>query len=223
MRTPETLDQLIHRLAADLVDYQDADYAERFRRKIEEVARRRAARRPRFDRTSTFAAARHLHKLMAYKDEYEVARLALLPESQAQYQTVGGPDTKVTYHLHPPMLRSFGLDHKLKFRRTGDPSFKALRSMKRVRGTLADPFRWAEVRRLERAMIPEYEKALDTLTKGLRPENLDDAVAIATLPDQVRGYEHIKLERAKKYRTELAARLRSFMSLLSRRDRRLSA
>ena len=68
------------------------------------------------------------------------------------------------------MLRSLGLDHKIKFRRTGDPSFKALRSMKRVRGTLADPFRWAEVRRLERAMIPEYEKALDTLTKGLRPE-----------------------------------------------------
>ena len=211
MRTPETLDQLIHRLATDLVDYQDADYAERFRRKIEEV-RGVEQRVVPGSQELTFAAARHLHKLMAYKDEYEVARLALLPESQAQYQTVGGPDTKVTYHLHPPMLRSFGLDHKLKFRRTGDPSFKALRSMKRVRGTLADPFRWAEVRRLERAMIPEYEKALDTLTKGLRPENLDDAVAIATLPDQVRGYEHIKLERAKKYRTELAESLRSFMS-----------
>ena len=76
------------------------------------------------------------------------------------------PDTKVTYHLHPPMLRSLGLDRKLKFRRTGEPSFNALRSMKRLRGTLADPFRWAEVRTLERAMIPEYEKALDTLTDG---------------------------------------------------------
>ena len=61
------------------------------------------------------------------------------------------------------MLRSLGLDHKLKFRRTGEPAFKALRAMKRLRGTLADPFRWAEVRRLERAMIPEYEKALDML------------------------------------------------------------
>ena len=108
------------------------------------------------------------------------------------------------------MLRSLGLDHKIKFRRTGDPAFKALRSMKRLRGTLADPFRWAEVRRLERAMIPEYEKALDTLTERLQPDNLDEAVAIATLPDQVRGYEHIKLDRAKKYRTELAERLKKY-------------
>jgi len=148
--------------------------------------------------------------LMAYKDEYEVARLALLPESQAQYQSIGGPDTKVTYHLHPPMLRSLGLEHKIKFRRTGEPSFKTLRSMKRLRGTLADPFRWAEVRRTERAMIPEYEKALDALTENLREENVDEAVAIATLPDQVRGYEHIKLDRAKKYRSELADRLKKY-------------
>ncbi|HZB40384.1 MAG TPA: DUF6537 domain-containing protein, partial [Ilumatobacter sp.] len=209
VRTPETLDQLIRRLEADLVDYQDADYADRFRRKIESVRNVEERVAP-GSQALTFAAARHLHKLMAYKDEYEVARLALLPESQAQYAAVGGPDTKVTYHLHPPMLRSLGLDHKLKFRRTGDPAFKALRSMKRVRGTLADPFRWAEVRRLERAMIPEYEKALDTLTKGLREDKLDEAVAIATLPDQVRGYEHIKLERAKRYRAELADRLDTY-------------
>jgi indolepyruvate ferredoxin oxidoreductase len=209
VRTPETLDQLIRRLEADLVDYQDAAYAERFRRKLEEVRGVEQRVAPGSD-ALTSAAARHLHKLMAYKDEYEVARLALLPESQARYQAVGGADTKVTYHLHPPMLRSFGLDHKLKFRRTGEPSFKALRSMKRVRGTLADPFRWAEVRRLERAMIPEYEKALDALTDGLRPDNIDEAVAIATLPDQVRGYEHIKLERAKRYRGELAERLAQY-------------
>ena len=85
-----------------------------------------------------------------------------------------------------------------------------LRPMKRLRGTLADPFRWAEVRKLERAMIPEFEDALDTLVKGLTPQNLDDAVAIASLPDQVRGYEHIKLERAKKYRTEQAERLKKY-------------
>jgi indolepyruvate ferredoxin oxidoreductase len=209
VRTPETLDQLVHRLEADLVDYQDADYADRFRRTVEKV-RAAEERVVPGSQALTFAAARHLHKLMAYKDEYEVARLALLPESQAQYQAVGGSDTKVTYHLHPPMLRSLGLDRKLKFRRTGEPSFKILRSMKRLRGTLADPFRWAEVRRLERKMIPEYEAALDALIDGLRPENLDEAVEIATLPDQVRGYEHIKLERAKRYRTELADRLKKY-------------
>jgi indolepyruvate ferredoxin oxidoreductase len=116
----------------------------------------------------------------------------------------------VTYHLHPPMLRSLGLDHKIKFRRSGEPAFKTLRSMKRLRGTLADPFRWAEVRRTERAMIPEYEKALDTLMEGLTGDNIDAAVTIATLPDQVRGYEHIKLDRAKKYRAELAERLKQY-------------
>ncbi len=208
-RTPETLDQLIARLEADLVDYQDADYAARFRRKVEDV-RAAEQRAVPGSQALTFAATRHLHKLMAYKDEYEVARLALLPESQAQYQSVGGADTKVTYHLHPPMLRSLGLDHKMKFGRTGEPAFKTLRSMKRLRGTLADPFRWAEVRRTERAMIPEYEQALDTLTERLRPENVDEAVAIATLPDQVRGYEHIKLDRAKKYRAELSDRLKTY-------------
>jgi indolepyruvate ferredoxin oxidoreductase len=82
--------------------------------------------------------------------------------------------------------------------------------MKRLRGTLADPFRWAEVRKLERAMIPEFEQALDTLMSGLDADNLDDAVEIATLPDQVRGYEHIKLERAKQYRAELADRLKRY-------------
>ena len=89
VRTPETLDQLIHRLEADLVDYQDADYADRFRRKIEEVRGVEQRVAP-GSQALTFAAARHLHKLMAYKDEYEVARLALLPESQAQYEAVGG-------------------------------------------------------------------------------------------------------------------------------------
>jgi indolepyruvate ferredoxin oxidoreductase len=84
--------------------------------------------------------------------------------------------------------------------------------LKRVRGTLADPFRWAEVRKLERSMVAEYERAVDTLAKKLTAANLDEAVAIAALPDQVRGYEDIKLRRAKAYRAELADRLSRFTS-----------
>jgi indolepyruvate ferredoxin oxidoreductase len=207
---PETTDELISRLAADLMDYQDDAYAARF---LAAVAKVRTAERgvDPDGAALTEVAARHLHKLMAYKDEYEVARLALLPESQARYRAVGGDATKVTYHLHPPMLRSLGLDHKLEFRRTGEPSFKALRAMKRLRGTLADPFRWAEVRKLERAMIPEFERALETLTERLSAANLAEAAAIASLPDQVRGYEHIKLDRAARYRVELAQRLAEFV------------
>lgn len=207
--TVETLDELIARLAADLSDYQDDAYANRFLARVAAV--RDAERRVSSESTAlTAAAARHLHKLMAYKDEYEVARLALLPESQRQYESVGGAGTSVTYHLHPPMLRSIGVDRKLAFRRTGAPSFRALRAMKRVRGTKADPFGYAEVRRVERAMIPEFEQALATITSTLSAANLDEAVAIASLPDQVRGYEHIKMRRAEAYRAELARRLREF-------------
>ena len=209
--TIETLDQLIERLASDLADYQNDEYADRFR---ECVARARAAEQ-RVDPESarfTEAAARHLHKLMAYKDEYEVARLALLDESQARYRAVGGPDTDVTYHLHPPALRALGVQRKLGFKRAAAPSFEALRSMKRLRGTMADPFRWAEVRKVERAMIPEYEAALDTLIDRLTADRLDEAAAIASLPDSVRGYEDLKLERATAYRAELTRRLSRFAS-----------
>jgi indolepyruvate ferredoxin oxidoreductase len=206
---PESLDALIERLADDLAGYQDRAYADRFRQRV--AAARSCEQRVAPDATDfTTAVARHLHKLMAYKDEYEVARLALLPESQARYRAVGGDGTKITYHLHPPMLRAIGLDRKIKFRRAGAPSFAALRAMKRLRGTFADPFGHAELRKIERAMIGEYEQALDALTSGLTAVNHAEAVAIASLPDQVRGYEHLKLERAARYRAELADRLSRF-------------
>jgi indolepyruvate ferredoxin oxidoreductase len=202
----ESLDQLVDRLAADLTDYQDAAYARRFLDRVERVRRAEQAATPGSERL-TAAVARNLHKLMAYKDEYEVARLALLDESQERYRAVGGPRTKVTYHLHPPALRSIGLDRKLEFGRTGEPSFRALRAMKRLRGTRLDPFGYAKVRRVERAMVSEYERAVDTLVARLTADRLPEAVAIAELPDQVRGYEHIKLERAVTYRRELAQHL----------------
>jgi indolepyruvate ferredoxin oxidoreductase len=199
-------DELIERLAADLEGYQSAAYARRFRRLVE-IAR--AAER-RVDPSSvrfTEAVAFHGHKLMAYKDEYEVARLLLMPEARAAYEAVGGAGTKVTWRLHPPMLRAMGMQHKMRFGPKTAPIFKALAKGKRLRGTLADPFRWAEVRKIEREMIPEYEQAVTRLAERLTAGNLDEAVAIASLPDQVRGYEGIKLPRAKAYRRELAERL----------------
>jgi indolepyruvate ferredoxin oxidoreductase len=206
---PETTDELIERLAADLTDYQSARYARRFR---DLVAVAREAER-RVDPSSTAfteAVARHGHKLMAYKDEYEVARLLLLPSSQAAYEAVGGSGTTVTWRLHPPMLRALGLKHKLRLGPRTRPLLAALARGKRLRGTPADPFRWAEVRKVERAMIPEYEQAVRELAGRLSADNLAEAVAIASLPDQVRGYEHLKLTRASRYREELRARLAAF-------------
>jgi len=206
---PETTDELVERLAADLADYQSPRYARRFR---DLVAVAREAER-RVDPSSTAfteAVARYGHKLMAYKDEYEVARLLLLPESQAAYEAVGGPGTTVTWRLHPPMLRALGLKHKIKLGPWARPVLATLARAKRLRGTPADPFRWAEVRRVERAMIPEYEDAVRRLAARLRADNLAEAVEIASLPDQVRGYEHLKLERATRYRQQLRDRLAAF-------------
>ncbi|MET0146073.1 MAG: indolepyruvate ferredoxin oxidoreductase family protein [Ilumatobacteraceae bacterium] len=206
---PETTDELIDRLAADLVGFQSEKWSRRF---IDLVATARAAER-RIDPASTAfteAVARYGYKLMAYKDEYEVARLLLAPEAGEAYAAVGGPSTTVTWRLHPPMLRAMGMKEKMKLGPRTKPLLAALARSKRLRGTLADPFRWAEVRRLERAMIPEYERAVGNLAARLGPDNLAEAVAIASLPDQVRGYEHLKLERATRYRDELHARVAAF-------------
>ena len=203
---PETVDQLIERLAADLVDYQSAALADRFRAVVAD-ARRAEHRVDPHSTGFTDAVARHLHKLMAYKDEYEVARLLLDDDARSAYRAVGGPDTTITYHLHPPMLRAIGFDRKLELRRSAPPTLRLLRAAKGLRGTMLDPFRWAEVRRVERAMIPEYVDAVERLGRTLTLDRLDEAVEIAALPDQVRGYEHLKLRRAAAYRSELRRRL----------------
>jgi indolepyruvate ferredoxin oxidoreductase len=203
---PETIDELVERLAADLVDYQSGDLAERFRTVVDRARRAEQRVDPGSTRFAT-AVACHLHKLMAYKDEYEVARLLLDDEAQAAYRAVGGPDTTVTYHLHPPMLRSLGMERKLELRRSAVPTMRALRAARGLRGTMFDPFRWAKVRRVERAMIPEYIDAVERLGRTLTFDRLDDAVEIASLPDQVRGYEDLKLRRAAAYRAELHRRL----------------
>ncbi|HYN32495.1 MAG TPA: indolepyruvate ferredoxin oxidoreductase family protein [Ilumatobacteraceae bacterium] len=199
----ETVDELIDRLASDLVGYQSAAYSHRFRAVVANA--RREEQRVATDSTRfTESVARNLYKLMAYKDEYEVARLLLDDQARAGYEAVGGHATTITYHLHPPMLRAMGIDRKLKLQRSAVPTLRVLRAAKRLRGTLADPFRWAEVRRVERSMIPEYIDAVDRLVLRLNPDTIDDAVEIASLPDQVRGYEDLKLRRAAAYRAELA-------------------
>ena len=184
---------LVTRLATDLHRYQNAAYAARFMAVVERV---QAAGHPELTET----VARSLHKLMAYKDEYEVARLILETAPKG-----------ATFLLHPPILRSMGMKEKLELGSWSRPAFRLLRAMRRIRGTAIDVFGWAHVRRVEREMIPEYIEAVDSVLAHLRDENVTEAVAIAQLPDRVRGYEHLKLERAEAYRDELAARVRSFI------------
>ena len=193
---------LRQRLHDDLVDYMSAAYAARFDRLVDVAA---AAGNDRF----TEAVMRHAHKLMAYKDEYEVARLFLLPESRERARRVGGRRTQITFHLHPPVLRALGMQRKLKIRTGGRAMFWVLRSMRRLRSTPFDVFGHTELRRVERAMVDEYETAIASLSTLLRddPSFADEALAIAELPDRVRGYEHLKMQRAEAYRAELARRM----------------
>ena len=106
------------------------------------------------------AVARHLYKLMAYKDEYEVARLhlAALPA-----------EGKFWFHLHPPMLRALGMKRKIKLGRWFVPFFRMLRSMRRLRGRAIDPFGYAKVRRIERELIGEYRDSCRARSTRWRP------------------------------------------------------
>ena len=196
-------------LAADLVGFQDEDYAATFLDAVSDAAS--AERAVAADSTRlTEAVARGLHKLMAYKDEYEVARLMLLPEAQATVDAVGGPGATFAWQLHPPMLRALGMDRKLSLGRRARPAIRALRRAKRLRGSRLDPFGRTEIRRLERALPGEYLEAMQAVYEGLTADRLDEAVAIAELPDRVRGYEDLKLRRIGEYRRELSDRLAAF-------------
>jgi indolepyruvate ferredoxin oxidoreductase len=193
---------LVDRLAADLADYQSARYARRYRDVVERAAV--------VDDAFTRAVAVNLHRLMAYKDEYEVARLLLLPSSRAAAEAVGGPGARVRWNLHPPVLRALGVQRKIRLGGSAVPVFVALRAARRLRGTPLDVFGLTRLRRLERSLVGEYVAAVDRLVASHDPQDADrcaEAAAIASLPDRVRGYEHLKLERIAAYREELATRL----------------
>jgi indolepyruvate ferredoxin oxidoreductase len=179
-------------LAAELERYQSARLAARFNELIDET--RAAEARAGGDGTLTAAVASGYHKLLAYKDEYEVARL-LLDHPPA--------DGKITWLLHPPVLRSLGLRRKLRLGPWATPVLKGLRAARRLRGTPVDPFGRTELRRIERRLPVEYADAIRTLLPRLDATTLPRAIEIARLPDMVRGYEDVKLTSIAAYRREL--------------------
>jgi indolepyruvate ferredoxin oxidoreductase len=186
------LRRLVETRVPELVAYQDDAYAERY---AEIVRRANVAEQERTPGHSelTEAVARQLFKLMAYKDEYEVARLHLDSVEQARMEAEFGEGAKIYFMLHPPLLRAMGLDRKLKLGSWFVPAFRRLYAMRRLRGTRWDPFGKAEVRRVERALVGEYEAMIGEALSLLTPETHDTAVELLELPDLIRGYEEIKL------------------------------
>jgi indolepyruvate ferredoxin oxidoreductase len=196
------LRRLLEVRVPELIDYQDERYAREY---VDFVARVRAAEQaavPDETRLSE-AVARHLFKLMAYKDEYEVARLHLKADLARTLAREFPGGVRVQYNLHPPLLRALGLTRKLKFGTWFDGAFRALAGMKRLRGTALDPFGRAAVRKVERALPGEYRAMIERVLSGLSRDTHDRAVRAARLPDVVRGYEDIKLRNVEKYREEV--------------------
>jgi indolepyruvate ferredoxin oxidoreductase len=162
----------------------------------------------------TEAVAKYLYKLMAYKDEYEVARLYSDGDFQRKLADTFEGDYRLTFHLAPPIMNS-GLDalgrpKKSSFGPWMLKAFKLLARFKVLRGTALDPFgRFAE-RREERALIDDYRALVEELLVGLKPDNHTIAVACASLPDQVRGYGPVKAESMRQYYDLRAAQLHRF-------------
>ncbi len=199
----EELETLLAMLAADLTAWQSPRTAAMFLERVAAVAEREREVRPDSTRlTATFA--RGLHKLTAYKDEYEVARLMLDPDGmRAARELAEATGGRVSWNLHPPLLRSMGRTSKMAFGPRTVPMFGALAKMKWLRGHWFDPFGHSEVRRTERALPGEYVAAMSVVLEDLDDGNFERAVEVAGLPDLVRGYEDVKMRTVAEFRQRL--------------------
>ncbi|MEU9319960.1 indolepyruvate ferredoxin oxidoreductase family protein [Streptomyces sp. NPDC048295] len=201
---PESeLARLIEVRVPDLIGYQNTAYAQRYARLVERVRRTEAERVPGSTALAE-AVARYLYKLMAYKDEYEVARLSLDPAVEHAVRARFGDGARMSYRLHPPVLRALGMNRKIVLGPWFKPAFRILAALRRVRGTRLDLFGAGEVRRTERALVVEYEAMITQACLALSPDNHALTVELAELPDIVRGYEDIKMAAVARYRAEAA-------------------
>ncbi|MGZ0229392.1 MAG: indolepyruvate ferredoxin oxidoreductase family protein [Acidimicrobiales bacterium] len=184
----------------DLIDYQNQGYSRSY---VEFVQMVRVAEASVGDDTRlTEAVARYLYKLMAYKDEYEVARLYRSEQFAAAVSEQFGSGAKITYKLHPPAMRRMGRDKKIGLRRTGSAAFAILARLKGVRGKATDVFGRTKHRQLERDLIDEYKSMVRGSLDDLSVDTYDRAVIIAELPDIIRGYESLKETNVAKFRAE---------------------
>ena len=211
-RTP-TLDDLVARRAAYLTDYQDAAYAGRYRALVEQV---RAAEARLSSTRLAETVARNYFKLLAVKDEYEVARLHADPAFQAKIAAIFEGDYRLNFHLAPPLLAktdpATGLTRKRAYGPWMLTAFGWLAKLKFLRGGALDVFGKSAERRLERTLIAEYERDIAAALDCLNASNLEAAAELAGLPEHIRGFGHIKLrsiETARQKRAVLLAALPS--------------
>jgi indolepyruvate ferredoxin oxidoreductase len=213
-----TLEQRMTRRRAFLTDYQNAAYAERYTALVEKVRKAEAMSAP-GSTALTEAVARYAFKLMAYKDEYEVARLYSQPGFWEEVNRTFAGDFKVHFNLAPPLLAKKDANGHLTKSEYGPwirHAFRALRHFKFLRGTALDPFGRTEERRMERQLIEAYFARVDELLSELDAGRLALAVEIASIPEHIRGYGHVKerhLAEAQRREDELLAAWRNPQAL----------
>jgi indolepyruvate ferredoxin oxidoreductase len=205
------LEELVERRTKFLVEYQNAAYADKYKTLVERV--RKAEQEKTGSSKLAEAVARSYHKLLAYKDEYEVARLHANGNFEKKIEGMFEGDYKTYFYLAPPLLSKpdpvTGEPRKMRFGPWVLHVFKVLKHLKGLRGTPLDIFGYTQERRMERALIREYEESIERLLGGLSAQNHALAVQIASIPEEMRGFGHIKkrnVDAARKKRDELLAR-----------------
>jgi indolepyruvate ferredoxin oxidoreductase len=209
-----SLDETIARRVEFLTDYQDAAYAARYRELVDRSRQVEADRGLGTKLAET--VARNYFKLMAYKDEYEVARLYTHAAFTQRLQGTFEGDYSLKFHLAPPILAKpdpvTGVPRKRAFGPWMMSAFKVLARLKGLRGTAFDVFGRTEERRIERELISDYRRTVEELLARLDRDNHAAAVAIAAIPDEIRGFGHVKaasLKQAKAKEAELLGAFRS--------------
>ncbi|MGQ0672290.1 MAG: DUF6537 domain-containing protein, partial [Hyphomicrobium sp.] len=214
-RRPATIDDLVAHRAEQLVAYQDQRLAERYRTRVDAVRKLEAERTPGKSGLAE-AVARSYFKLLATKDEYEVARLYTDGRFEQQVRDAFDGVTRIELHLAPPLLarrnKSTGEPIKMRFGPWVLPVLRQLAKLKGLRGSAFDPFGYTAERRMERQLIADYERMLDELLPELSSETHATLAALAAVPQEVKGFGHVKmrsLAEAKSREADLRAALRS--------------
>ena len=208
----ESLEGVISKRVEFLTGYQDAVYASSYQAFVQKVkiAEEKLALK---HLPLTDAVARYLFKLMAYKDEYEVARLHTDPAFHAKINAMFEGDFTLNYHLAPPLIskkNDKGELQKKKFGPSMLTGFKLLAKLKGLRGGALDLFGKTEERQMERALIVEYKASIDEVLAVLTAANHSAAVEVARIPDQIKGYGHVKERHLKAARVQWAALMSQF-------------
>ncbi|MBC7704090.1 MAG: indolepyruvate ferredoxin oxidoreductase family protein [Rhodoferax sp.] len=214
----ESLDDVVSRRVEFLTAYQNAAYADVYKTFVDKVR----ARETSLNKTAlTETVARQLFKLMAYKDEYEVARLHTDTAFLARVQGMFEGDFKINYHLAPPLIARKNAKGELQKRKFGPAmltGFRILARLKGLRGTALDVFGRTGERRQERALIGEYRSSIDEVLTSLDGGNHGAAVEIASIPEQIKGYGHVKERNLKAARQQWQALMRRWREPLPLRQ-----